>query len=199
MAGEVPCTHQRCIHEINATWYHNPPMGNPERAVGDLLADELIRNIPERLRVPVAVDLAPGTTMLVEDGRFLALAQELVDNCAQKISDTPIEVAVGVTYEEATDMFRMRVADNIVYTPEEVRTLVADLNSATPTRRPSRRQDVAIENKTKWIALMRRTLEAWGGGLVYSETGDLRIMAEATWTKQGMLTVEPPAPDPENF
>jgi hypothetical protein len=165
-------------------------MASPEQ-VGQKLTDTLIYFMPERLRAPLTATVSEGCEILADNEKFLFLAQEFVNNCAEKENDTPVEVKVVVTFDEPADMFHMTVEDNVFYPPNEARHIIKSLNSSKPERTGKKRVETTGDDEWMWLPVGRQILEGWGGALVYRESEDHRIVAEATWTKQGLLTAEP--------
>lgn len=137
-----------------------------------------------------------GCEVLAGSARFSWMLQEFINNCAEKETDSKIQIGVRVNYEAPTDMLTMSVEDNVAYERDYAEQLVTILNGAKISHKGKRHRDeVSKEDAAeKWMFVphMRRVLRAWGGDLVFSVADDNTIKTDVTWNKTMMQTVRPP-------
>ena len=143
-----------------------------------------------------SVQATIGCDVLVSNARFNWMLQEFINNCAEKVSDGPILIGVQVLHDESTNMFRMRIDDNVAYERVYAEQLVTILNGSRISHLGKRdRIEVTkgdVIDKWMFVPHMRRVVQAWGGDLIFSLAEDNTIRTDVSWNKTAMFTIRPP-------
>lgn len=158
------------------------------------LADELSEGVTPVAECSVlSVTVQPGCEDVADNYSFQFIAEELVANCAEK--DThDIQIGLQLTYDEPTGTYRLVVEDNVRYSPQELKRVLANLNRVHSKQEGKNGKRKA--HGTLGKSMIENNLQRWGGGLTYEGSADGRIVAVAQWTREGYLNPLPQTRQP---
>jgi len=127
------------------------------------------------------INVGDGCDVLLENCAFQWLTCELVNNCAEKDTETGVSICIGLTYDPDRDQFCLTIGDDIHYPPDQISAILTNLRkkqSSTIGKSPAKMSKGGIGKQCSENILRR-----WGGNLTYSAAEDNSILAVATWQK----------------